>query len=221
MLTRRGALIEVEGPDGVGKSTAAGLFIEKLRARGVHVLRVREPGGTDIGERIRAITKSDALVADGYVDLFLYSAARRQLLQEVVGPAVEAGRVVVSDRSVMSTYAYQGAGQGIPDDVIAQVSALAIGDVTPDIRLVLDLDDATWEERIEGRGTDRDRYEQHAILTAVRDRYRSLTDEWDSAVSVSAAGPPAEVAARLVSCVRPLLESRGLWARSPEGKVRR
>ena len=138
----RGWFITVEGPDGAGKTTQAEALALHLRERGLDPLLTREPGGTWLGERIREIllARTDSAAAsDPMTDALLFSAARRQLVVEVLRPALAAGRTVVCARYADSTLAYQGSGAGVPLDRLRSLEAAATDGLRPDLTLLLDL----------------------------------------------------------------------------------
>jgi dTMP kinase len=154
----RGHYIAFEGIEGTGKSTIAARLAAHLDTRGVDVLRVREPGGTATGEQIRhVLLDRDGSVAP-WSEALLFSAARSQLAYELVGPALRAGRWVVSDRSVYSSLAYQGGGRGLGIDAVRAVNSPGLGDVWPDMVVLLHLDAETGlvrqedPDRIGGEG---------------------------------------------------------------------
>ena len=134
--------ISFEGGDGSGKSTQAELLIERLKSLGVDCLQVHEPGSTPLGLHVRAWVKGGARAAgetSDLAELFLFAAARAQLVEEVIDPALaHPGSVVVADRYADSTAAYQGYGRQIPLDVVERVNALATRGVWPDITFLLD-----------------------------------------------------------------------------------
>jgi len=145
----RGHYIAFEGIEGTGKSTIAARLATHLDTRGVDVLRVREPGGTTTGEQIRhVLLDRDGSVAP-WSEALLFSAARAQLAYELVGPALRAGRWVVSDRSVYSSLAYQGGGRGLGIDAVRAVNSPGLGDVWPDMVVLLHLDAETGLARQE------------------------------------------------------------------------
>lgn len=138
-----GHYIALEGIEGTGKSTVAVRLARHLESRGIDVLRVREPGGTATGERIRhVLLDPDGSVAP-WSEALLFSAARAQLAYELVGPALRAGRWVISDRSVYSSLAYQGGGRGLGIDAVRAVNAPGLGKVWPEMVILLRLDAAT------------------------------------------------------------------------------
>lgn len=130
----------IEGVDGAGKSTVAAGIVAALTERGEDVMLVREPGGTPTGEAIREILLwSTSEVAD-WTEAMLFSAARAQLAHEVVGPALAAGKTVVSDRSVYSSLAYQGVGRGLGIEAVRAVNEAGLAGVWPDTVVLLHLD---------------------------------------------------------------------------------
>ncbi|CAN5687300.1 dTMP kinase [soil metagenome] len=137
---RRGLLITLEGPDGAGKSIQASLLAERLVAAGARVALTREPGGTALGERIRELLLDvDAGPRDPLADAMLFNAARRQLVADVLRPALADGLVVICDRFTDSTLAYQGYGAGAPLDTLAALAALSTDGLRPDRTVLLDL----------------------------------------------------------------------------------
>lgn len=146
----RGKFIVLEGPEGGGKTLQSRLLTEKLEAIGHEVVTTHEPGGTAIGQEIRTILLS----LDGYdvrpeTEVFLLAAGRVQHIHEVILPALNRGCMVVCDRFVDSTYAYQGGGRGIADDLIRPIQDLATTGLQPDLKLLLDL---PVEEGLSRRG---------------------------------------------------------------------
>ena len=137
-MTRR--YVAFEGVDGAGKTTVAARVAERLRSRGFDVLSVREPGGTPTGEAIREILLGLGKVVGDWAEALLFAAARSQLAAEVVGPALAAGRGVVSDRSVYSSLAYQGGARGLGIDEVRRVNAAGLGGVWPETVVLLRLD---------------------------------------------------------------------------------
>ncbi len=132
--------VAFEGVDGAGKTTVAARVAERLQARGFDVVSVREPGGTPTGEAIRGILLSLGGVVGDWAEALLFAAARSQLAAEVVGPALAAGRAVVSDRSVYSSLAYQGGARGLGIEAVRRVNAAGLGGVWPETVVLLRLD---------------------------------------------------------------------------------
>jgi dTMP kinase len=139
---RRGAFITIDGPDGGGKTTQAELLAAHIRERGRAVQLTREPGGTWLGERIRVLllerTGSTAQT-DPLADAMLFDAARRQLVQEVIRPALDGGETVICARFTDSTLAYQGYGAGLDIEVLRRLNDLATDGLRPDLTLILDV----------------------------------------------------------------------------------
>ena len=157
---RRGVLIVFEGGDGSGKTTQAERAVEHIRRQGKEAVFVREPGGTRVGERVREILLDpdlDEMVVP--TELFLYMAARAQLVDEVIRPALEQGKIVVADRYLLSSVVYQGVAGGIGAALVREMGSLAVGGIDPDLTIVLDLPAEEAESR--GKG-ERDRMESKA-----------------------------------------------------------
>jgi dTMP kinase len=170
----RGRFITFEGPEGGGKTVLARRLADELRSRGHVVRTLREPGGTRVGERLRAILLEkagpDALVIDARADALLFSAGRAQLVAEVIVPALEAGEIVIDARHADSTLAYQGYGMGLPLDELRSIQAFATGGLVPDLTILLDVPPAVGI----GRKTDdgRNRFESSFDL-AFHERVRA------------------------------------------------
>ncbi|WP_240907103.1 dTMP kinase [Paludisphaera rhizosphaerae] len=153
-----GFFLVFEGPDGGGKSTQAARTIEWLREEGFDVVACRDPGGTNLGERLRTVILSDESVHPTMrAEMLLYMASRAQLVDEVIRPALAAGRIVVSDRFVLSNIIYQGVAGGLSVDEIADVGLVATGGLMPDLTLLLDVPQEVARSRT---GPARDRIEK-------------------------------------------------------------
>lgn len=166
--------ITVEGGEGVGKSTNLALIADCLRATGIEVLETREPGGTPLAERIRALLleAGDAEPVDPTAELLLIFAARAQHLARVIEPALRAGQWVLCDRFTDATYAYQGGGRGLPAETIAALEHLVVAERRPDLTILLDAPVAVGRQRVEQRGApDRFEREQRQFFEAVRAAY--------------------------------------------------
>ncbi len=152
-----GRFVVLDGPDGCGKSTQFARFSAHCSSLGVAVEEVREPGGTQIGEQIRSVLLdpvNDAMVVRA--EMLLYMASRAQLLAERIAPALEAGRLVLADRFISSTLAYQGTAGGLSPEEIAKVGAVATGGEsgrTPDLVVIFDVDESTAARRRAGDST--------------------------------------------------------------------
>lgn len=172
-MTANGLFITLEGPEGAGKSTNRDYLAELLGATGREVVLTREPGGTPLAERIREILLAPAaepMAVD--TELLLMFAARAQHLAQVIRPALARGAMVLCDRFVDATYAYQGGGRGVPVERIATLEAFVLGDLQPDLTLVFDLPVEIGLARAARRGAlDRFEQEQRAFFEAVRQTY--------------------------------------------------
>ena len=145
----KGLFITLEGPDGSGKTSVASLLKERLTAEGHDIVHTREPGGVAIAEQIRDVILDPANTAmDARTEALLYAASRRQHLTEKVIPALEAGKIVLCERFLDSSLAYQGFGRELGMEDILAVNAFAIGDAMPDMTLYLDIDEELGLSRI-------------------------------------------------------------------------
>jgi dTMP kinase len=174
---RRGRLITIEGLDGAGKTTLGAALLEELRGRGLEgVTLLREPGGVETSERIRALVKDPGLRVGARAEALLYAAARAQLVEEAIEPLLADGRWVLLDRFVDSSLAYQGVARGLGVEEVRDVNRFATGGLAPDRTLLLDLDPALGRLRSEGRGERPDRLEREhdAFFAAIAAGYREL-----------------------------------------------
>ena len=192
----------IEGVDGCGKSTQAERLVARARGLGRDVLHVREPGTTRAGERIRGLLLDPALGDLAPIaEVFLYQAARAQLVAEVLEPALAQGRVVVCERWHYATSAYQGVAGGAGLEAVAVTSRLATHGVEPDRAILLDVQDAVASSRL---GSDLDRIEQRgeAYRARVAAALREVFDRGGERMRVvPAGGTPDEVEARIWEAV--------------------
>lgn len=216
-----GLFITFEGVDGVGKSTQALRLVERLRAQGEEVVHVREPGGTPIAEALRGILKSPEFAdRDGIVELLMLSAARRDLISKVILPALMAGKIVVCDRFVMSTYAYQGGGRGVAAEDIDDVTRVAVGDLVPDVTLLLDISAYQAAQRRSVRDVGGDPFEVDSVLSGARWVYREMAERMSNVAVVDGDGSIGEVEERVWRVVAPLLERRREQGREMSARQR-
>ena len=201
--------VTFEGVDGSGKSTQAGLAVAFLAEGGREVVATREPGGTPLGERIRELLL-DGEAMTPWAEASLFAAARAELAGLVIRPALERGAVVVSDRYLDSSLAYQGVARGLGIERVLELNA-AVADLMPDRTFVLLVDEGTARARL-GVRPDRIEREGAGFREAVQDGYRTVAERFpERVVLLDGALPPDEIAAR----IRDQL-SRGLRsARSP------
>jgi dTMP kinase len=198
-----GRFITVEGVEGSGKSTQAARLVEWLRGRGLDVVATSEPDGTAVGRGVRGLL-AQAGGAAPLTEALLFSAARAEHVRQVLGPALGAGRLVVCDRYVDSTTAYQGAGRGVPPETLAALARAATGGLQPDLTLVLDLDVAEGLRRARSRAGRADAFEQLPLEfhERVRKAYWAIqAREPERVVLVDAARPLDEVTRRIRSAV--------------------
>ncbi|NLH96420.1 MAG: dTMP kinase [Clostridiaceae bacterium] len=175
----RGLFITVEGTDGCGKTTQIRNIIDHLTSMGCKVVVTREPGGTRISECIRSIILDPAYTEmHSKTELLLYSAARAQLVEQVIKPAIANRETVICDRYVDSFYAYQGYGRGLDMDMLRQITSIAVGDMMPDITFFFDLDPETGlKRRRNAANGDRIENEQLDFHHRVYRGYKQLAKE--------------------------------------------
>jgi dTMP kinase len=198
--------VTLEGIDRSGKTTQAALLTEAL---GPETLLLREPGGTDAGERIRALLKDPATELDPRTELLLFCAARAELCARLVRPALEQGRDVVCDRFVDSTVAYQGAARGLGTDLVERLNEIAIAGCLPDVTVLLRIDPEGAESRgqqrlAEGGADGLDRFEGQGVefQRLVAAAYDDLASRHPERIAVvGAEGGVAEVHARVMEAV--------------------
>ena len=204
----RGRLITIEGLDGAGKTTLARGLVDALRGRGLEIALLREPGGVAASERIRTLVKDPALRIGARAEALLYAAARAQLVEQALAPALRDGRWILLDRFVDSSLAYQGAGRALGIEAVRAINAFATGGLTPDRTLLLQVDPATGRARQADRGEAPDRLEQEdgAFFSAIADAYASLAAAEPQRVrAIDASAPPAAVLAAALDALADLL----------------
>lgn len=193
--------VTLEGVDGAGKSTQARLLADAL---GPETVLLREPGGTAVGERLRDLLKDGSLELTPRAELLLFCAARAELVERVIRPALEAGRDVVCDRYVDSTVAYQGAARGLDRTLIERLNDAAVAGCMPDRTVLLRIAPEAAADRAEGRGGPRasDRFERegeafHARIADAFDRMAAAEPE--RFVVVDGSGSVEQVHARIAA----------------------
>jgi dTMP kinase len=209
----RGRLIVLEGGDGVGKTTQLPLVADALRARGLVVHTIREPGQTQVGQHVRELLLHPDSTISPATEALLFLSARAQVVAEIVAPSLARGEWVVADRFFVSTYAYQIAGHGLDDAQVRSANALATGGLIPDLTLLLTLSPAAAQARRATRGMA-DRLERYgaAFDARVGEAYAaSVTAAWQAAhpecgpiVAVPADGDLAAITARLLTTIMEL-----------------
>lgn len=210
MLAERGFFLTLEGIDGCGKSTQAAMLAERLAEEGIAVAATREPGGTPIGEAVRALLLNPAHQnMSPACEALLYAASRAQHVQEVIAPALDQGRVVVCERFVDSSLVYQGLGLGLGMDAVAGINHLATGGLSPDLTIYFDVEPSAGLARVlaarrgEAVGPDYalDRVEQRRVdfHERVRQGYLDLVRrEPGRFCAIAVDNRPPEEVARLV-----------------------
>src|SRR5690348_3250392 len=201
-------LVTIEGLDGAGKTTLAAALADALRARGLDVEVLRELGGVAASERVRELVKDPDLRIGARAEALLYAAARAQLVEERLRPALEAGRWVLLDRFVDSSLAYQGEGRRLGVEAVAAINAFATGDVRPVRTLLLRLDPAAGRARQAGRGEAPDRLEREAddFFARIAAAYDALAEADPVRVrAIDASQPPDAVVAAALAALDDVL----------------
>lgn len=220
-----GGLVVFEGAEGVGKSTQADLLLRRLRQAGLAARSLREPGGTAVGDQIRELLLRPGNEIGPVAEALLFMASRAELCDREIIPALGAGDIVILDRFFLSTYAYQVAGRGLPEEDVRSANKLATRGLVPDLNILLDLPVQRGMERVGGRGA-RDRMEQagtefherigRAFSTFATDEWCARHPECGRVVSVDARGTPDEVAARVAGALADNVPEKFWMLRQPE-----
>lgn len=195
----RGKFITFEGIDGSGKSTQLRLLAGELRQKGIDVITTHEPGGTPLGRRLREAFLETEENVDPMAELLLFAADRAQHVNLLIRPALEEGKIVLSDRYADATTAYQGAGRGFPADTVAEIIRLATGGLKPDLTLFFDLPIGAAINRAaansaDDRKTNRMDTETADFYTRVRDAYLKIAkDEPERVRTIDAARPMEDI----------------------------
>jgi len=212
---RRGLFITFEGSEGSGKSTQIRLLQAQIEAAGGRTLLVREPGGTALGEEVRALllghrTEQNPIAPE--CELLLFAASRAQLVREKIAPALDAGTHVLADRFYDSTTVYQGYGRGLDLIAISQLNAFAVGTSHPDLTFLLDMEPAAAHDRARARSggkLDRMESEPMTFFERVRTGYLHLARECQHRVTVlDATEPPDTLAAEVWTTVQARLSKK-------------
>jgi dTMP kinase len=204
----RGRLITIEGLDGAGKSTLAHALVDERAASGQRVQLLREPGGVDVSERIRALVKDPALNVHPRTEALLYAAARAQLVHERVAPLLDAGALVLLDRFVDSSLAYQGAGRSLGVEQVRAINLFATGALEPDRTLLLHISPAAGRARQRDRALEPDRLEREDedFFARIAGAYDELARAEPARIRViDAEQAPAQVLADALAALADLL----------------
>ncbi len=212
-----GLLIVFEGSEGAGKTTQLAMLAGRLRAEGIEILPLREPGGTSLGDAIRSILLDPGQHISPASEALLFMASRAEIVGQQIDPALARGVVVLMDRFFLSTYAYQIFGRGLPETGIRSANALAAGRLVPDLTLVLEVPATEGMERATARGAH-DRIEQSgdAFHSRVERAFARFTDDdWQRAhpecgpiAGVDGRGSSAEVHSRVLDVLARNLPER-------------
>lgn len=160
----KGLFISFEGIDGCGKTTHIRFLREALEKRGLAPIFPREPGGTGLGEGVRdLLLHRDDLAISAKSELLLFLASRAQICHDVIGPALQEGALVICDRFMDSSVAYQGYGRGLGAERVAAMNRFAVGDVIPDLTILLELDPALSQQRLAKRGAEKNRLDKESL----------------------------------------------------------
>jgi len=206
----QGRFIVVEGLEGSGKSTAM-TTLKRLLTRYIsNFIMTREPGGTTVGEAIRDLVKNkiEHETMDPRAELLLFYAARVQLIEQVIRPALHQGTWVLADRFELSSWAYQGGGRGLGEDILKQLSAFCVGDLKPDLTIFLDIPPEEGLFRVQKRG-ERDRIEQEELsfFKTVSAAYHRALAKMDPVIVIDATLPLSVVRRQIRQGMMPLLET--------------
>lgn len=208
-----GFFITIEGPEGAGKTTVMKDVAEKLQAEGYEIITTREPGGIRISERIReVILDNDLIEMDGRTEALLYAAARRQHLVEKIVPALSEGKIVLCDRFVDASLAYQGYARGLGIDEVLSINEFAIGNLMPNLTLLFDLDPEIGLSRIaqhDNRELNRLDVESLSFHKLVREGYQEVIKRYPHRIHViDASRTQEEVTDEVLNVLKKTLVSR-------------
>jgi dTMP kinase len=209
-----GAFITFEGIDGCGKSTQLRLLASELRVRGLQIVATREPGGTTLGQRLRAALLDVDEQVDPLAELLVFAADRAHHVRTLLLPALETDQIVLSDRYADATVAYQGAGRGFEPKLIQDIVQLATGGLRPDLTLLFDLSVAEsavrTRRRVASKNSDRLDSEDAEFHTRVRDAYLAMARADPERFRViDARGSTQETQQAVMDIVMPFLKERG------------
>jgi dTMP kinase len=208
-MNQLGRFLVVEGLEGAGKSTALDTIKCCITPFVSELVITREPGGTVLGELIREIIKSpEHEHLHARAELLLFYAARIQLVEQVIRPALQRGAWVLADRFELSSFAYQGGGRGLSRDFIAQLSAFALCDIKPDLTIFLDISPEQGLQRALARGKmDRIEQESLAFFNAVTLQYHEEIAHYPHVECIDASQPLLQVQETIVRLVTPFVQS--------------
>lgn len=200
-----GKFIVIEGVEGAGKSRQSALLTDALNEAGIPAVLTREPGGAPLAEAVRTLLLDPEYSPDAVTELYLYSAARRDHLNEVVFPALDKGKVVVCDRFIYSTLAYQGYGRGLDLQFVRRVNEITVSPLKVDLGLFLDITPEAGFAR-KGGANSADRLERESLefFNRVYDGFKRMCDSGEL-TPIDVSGTKQETAAKILSAVRDIL----------------
>ena len=205
----KGLFVTFEGIDGCGKTTQIEKLSSELESSGIPYVLIREPGGTEIGEKIRTILLDKANSRmHARTEILLYEAARAQIVEERILPEIKEGKVVICDRFFDSTMAYQGFARGLGQETVEMLNGFSTAGLSPDVTFLLDLDEQTAYERRHGRSDEEDRLEAEglAFMRKVREGYLAISRNNKRIHVIDAASSPNEIFQRVKQVVWEVLE---------------
>ncbi len=212
-MNNQGFFITIEGPEGAGKTTVMSDVVAQLTAEGYEIVSTREPGGIRISEHIREVILNNTYTEmDGRTEALLYAAARRQHLVEKIAPALKDNKIVLCDRFIDASLAYQGYARGLGIDEVLSINEFAIGKLMPDLTLLFDLEPSIGLNRIakhDDREKNRLDVESLAFHESVREGYKEVVKRYPHRIHViDASKSQEEVTKNVLEVLRKSLESR-------------
>ena len=193
-----GKLIVFEGLDGSGTTSQSRILSEHLENRGFSVVQVEEPGGTELGRKVRNLLLEDqGLDINPLSELFLFEVSRAQLVRKKIIPGLQGGKVVISDRFAMSSVAYQGHGRGVPIEQVKQLNEIAIEGIEPDVTFFLDIDLKERLKRTGNRKPDRIEKEEREFYRRVREGYLEEIKSTSNAVVIDGSLSKEEISSKV------------------------
>lgn len=199
---KSGKLIVFEGLDGSGTTSQSALLSEHLEGLGFSVVEVEEPGGTELGRKVRNLLLEDqGLDINPLSELFLFEVSRAQLVRKKILPSLEDGKIIISDRFAISSVAYQGHGRGVPIEQVKQLNEIAVEDLEPDVTFFLDIDLRERLQRTGDREPDRIEKEELEFYRRVREGYLEEIKSTSNAVVIDGSLSKEEISSKVNSVV--------------------
>ena len=197
--------ITFEGIDGAGKSTQATMLKHYLTEKGIDCILIREPGSTMVGEKLRNIVLTDKTnIIDPITEVYIFAAARAQLVREVIRPNLANKTVVICDRFVHSSLVYQGVARGLSTEIVADINKIAVDGLQPDLTFFIDIPITTSVARKDPSELDRIEIEAESFKARIYDGYQTLT-QTHGFVSINGTHPIHEIHQQVIQQLQPLL----------------